>query len=88
MSCICYSVISKDGSWIVGSEEINHGPYMSIGMALRVATSNALAKRSLGQRSRISIHNRTGVIVAEYCLCGDHKIANGQCPHMSSGASV
>jgi hypothetical protein len=88
MACTCCSVIPFDGSWIVECEKVIHGSYMSNGMALRVATSEALAIRRLGRRSRISVQNNAGDIIAEYCLCDDLKMAHRHCPHLTARVLV
>jgi hypothetical protein len=73
MSCTACSVIPVDGNWLVECGKVSHGPYMSNGIAVRVAITEALALRRQAQPSKISIQDRTGRISAEYCLCADFK---------------
>jgi hypothetical protein len=73
MFCTVCSVIPVDGNWIAKCGMVDHGPYMSNGMALRVATSEALELRRQGRRSRISVQNSAGEVIVEYCLCADFK---------------
>lgn len=82
MPCTACSIIPVDGKWIVRCGEQNQGPYISEGMAQRVATTEALALHRDGKRSRISIEDEAGNIRAEYCLCTDFKAAR------SSQASI
>jgi hypothetical protein len=79
MACACCSVIPIDVGWIVECEKATHGPYMSNGMALRVATAEALSIRRLGRRSRVSVQNNAGEIIAEYCLCDELTLAHRRC---------
>ena len=51
----------------------SHGPYLSNGMALRVATAEALALHRQGRRSKICVQNRDGDTQVEYCLCDAFK---------------
>jgi len=73
MSCTACSIIPVDGHWLVTCGKTSRGPYMSNGIAVRVAITEALAFHRQGQRSRVSIQDRTGRISAEYCLCADFK---------------
>ena len=84
MSCIVCSVIPIDGNWIVESGTVRQGPYMSNGMALRVAATEALALHKLGQRSRISVQNSAGEISAEYCLCAILKRRGHRLPQLAA----
>jgi hypothetical protein len=67
--CIACTVVPTADSWIVQCGADSHGPYLSNGMALRVATTEALALRRQGLRAKISVQNRAGDTCAEYCLC-------------------
>jgi hypothetical protein len=73
--CTVCSVIPVDGDWLVEYGKTIHGPYLSNGIALRVAVSEAQALHRQGQRSRISVQDNAGAISAEYCLCADFKKA-------------
>ncbi len=69
MLCTACTVIPLADSWIVQCGADSHGPYLSNGMALRVATAEALSLRRQGRRSKISLQNRQGDTQVEYCLC-------------------
>lgn len=69
MSCIACTVTPMADNWIVQCGEDRHGPYLSNGMALRVATAEALSLRRQGRRSKISLRDRSGETTVEYCLC-------------------
>jgi hypothetical protein len=73
MHCTVCSVIPVDGNWFAKCGAANHGPYMSAGIAVRVATSAALEIRRQGRNSRISVQNAAGEVNVEYCLCGKFK---------------
>jgi len=75
MSCHKCSVVAVGSTWFVEHGKTSRGPYMSNGMALRVAVSEALALRSQKKRSKISVQNSADEISAEYCLCADFKMA-------------
>jgi hypothetical protein len=70
----CHGGLQAD-SWIVQCGADSHGPYLSNGMALRVATAEALSLRRQGRRSKISVQNRAGETSVEYCLCDAFKKA-------------
>ena len=71
MSCTLYSIVPVDGKWIVQCGTDNRGPFMSKGIALRLAFAEASAVHAKGQRSRVSIQDGAGTISAEHCLCAD-----------------
>ena len=71
MHCTVCSVIPHDGDWIAECGAVSHGPYMAKGIALHVATSEALALHRLGKPARVSVQDSAGEIEVEYCLCSD-----------------
>jgi hypothetical protein len=75
MSCTACSVIPVDGDWFVECGKIMHGPYLSNGIALRIAVSEAQTLLRQGKQSRISVQDSAGAISAEYCLCANLKKA-------------
>jgi len=75
MHCTVCSVVPVDGNWFAKCGTVSHGPYMSAGIAVRIATSEALEIRRQGRRSRISVQNTAGEIEVEYCLCSKFKNA-------------
>ena len=75
MSCNVFSVIARRGAWFVGNGSVYQGPYMSNGIAIQVATSEALALRRKQIPARVSVQDSADRICAEYCLCADFKRA-------------
>jgi hypothetical protein len=75
MHCTVCSVIPVDGNWFAKCGTVNQGPYLSAGIAVRIATSEALEMRRQGRRSRISVQNTAGDVEVEYCLCTRFKNA-------------
>ena len=75
MYCTVCSVIPVGSTWVAECGTTSHGPYLSNGIALRVAVSEAQALHRQGKRSRISVQNSAGDVSAEYCLCADFKRA-------------
>jgi hypothetical protein len=71
--CTACTVIPTADAWIVQCGAECHGPYLSNGMALRIATAQALSLRRQGRRSKISVQNRAGDTSVEYCLCDPFK---------------
>jgi hypothetical protein len=75
MTCNVYSVIPVDGDWFVECGKIRRGPYLSNGIALSVAVSEAQALCRDGKASKISVQDNRGTISVEYCLCANLKTA-------------
>ena len=73
MECTVCSVISVKGSWFADCGTTRHGPYMSNGIALRVATGEALALYRKQLPARVSVQDDAGCVCAEYCLCTNFK---------------
>ena len=71
MSCTAYSVIPVDGDWFVECGKIRYGPYLSNGIALRVAVSGSQALCREGKPSKISVQDNGGTVRVEYCLCAN-----------------
>ena len=68
MECTVCSVISVKGSWFADCGTTRHGPYMSNGIALRVATGEALALYRKQLPARVSVQDDAGCVCAEW-LC-------------------
>jgi hypothetical protein len=77
LSCTLCSIIPVGGNWIVRCGTVDHGPFMSKGIAVRLAFAEALAVCAKGQRSRVSIQDSAGAISAEHCLCADFQAVRG-----------
>jgi hypothetical protein len=75
MSCIACSVIPAEGGWIIERQNVRLGPFGSEAMAVHVAITGAVQLREQDQPARVSVHDRSGNVYAEYCLCKDFKIA-------------
>jgi len=64
-SCI---VRPTDKGWMVEYARAQHGPYHSMDMALRVATSQALTMHKSGRPAKVTVLDRSGNVKAEYPL--------------------
>ena len=69
MPCTFCTLLPVGNGWIAECGMTQQGPYLSKGMAFRVAASAAQALRRRGERVKISIQDETGAVSAEYCLC-------------------
>lgn len=56
-------------AWIAECGLERHGPYLSKGMAFRVATAEARALRQRGSDVRVAIQDQNGDVSAAFCLC-------------------
>jgi hypothetical protein len=75
MTCNVCSAIARRGAWFVENGSVYQGPYMSNGIAIQAATSEALALRRKQIPAKVSVQDSAGRIFAEYCLCADFKKA-------------
>ena len=75
MSCTICTVLPIAKGWIADCGKTQQGPYLSKGMAFRIAASEARVLRQNGQDVRISILDELGAVTAEYCLCERFKAA-------------
>jgi len=71
--CTVCSVVPVDTDWFVECRKTSHGPYLTNGIALRVAVSEAQAIYRQGNNSKISVQDRAGDVTAEYCFCANFK---------------
>ena len=78
MSCTACTLIPVSSGWIAECGNMRQGPYLSKGIAFRIAATEALVLRRHGQRVRISIQDESGAVSAEYCLCDKFKVAGGR----------
>ncbi len=76
--CALCSIIPVGGNWIVRCGTVDHGPFMSKGIALRRAFAEAQAVRAKGQRSRVSVQDGSGRVANEHCLCADYLAVRGR----------
>ena len=76
MSCIICTVLHIGTGWIAECGTTRLGPYLSKGIAFRVAAAEAKALRQERKRVKLSLQDENGDISSEYCLCGKFKIAN------------
>ncbi len=74
MSCTVCTLLPVGNGWIAECGMTQRGPYLSKGMAFRVATSEAQALRRRGQDVQIAIQDETGEVSAAYCLCRNFKV--------------
>jgi len=75
MSCTVCTVLPVRNAWIAECGRNRQGPYLSKGMALRVAAVEAQALRQRGNNVRIAVQDESGDVSAEYCLCNRFKHA-------------
>ena len=73
MDCIVCTVISVNDRWYANCGTTRHGPYMSDGIATKVALSEALVFRRKQLPVRVSVQDGTGCVRAEFCLCANFK---------------
>jgi hypothetical protein len=85
MPCTICTLLRLGSGWIAECGKIRQGPYLSKGMAFRVAASEAQALRRHGQNVKITIQDETGAVCAEYCLCRQFKVPR---PHLAAQSSV
>lgn len=64
-SCI---VRPTDKGWMVEYAKALHGPYYSMDIALRVATSQALTVHRKGRPAKVTVLDQSGNVKAEYPL--------------------
>jgi len=86
MPCTACTLIHVANGWIAECENVRQGPYLSKGVAFRIAAAEALALRRHGQRSRISVQDESGAVSAEFCLCDNFKFASQVIAALSSSA--
>jgi len=75
MSCTGCTLLPLRDAWMAECGNGRQGPYLSKGMAFRVAAAEAQALRRRGSNVRISIRDESGEVSAEYCLCDRFKRA-------------
>jgi len=75
MSCTICTLLPLRNAWIAECGTSRQGPYLSKGMALRVAAAEAQARRRRGDNVRIAVQDESGDVCAEYCLCDRFKRA-------------
>ena len=80
MPCMVCTLLPVGTGWIAECGKTRQGPYLSKGMAFRVAAAEAQALRRQGQDARIAILDETGTVSAAYCLCARFKAARAQAP--------
>jgi hypothetical protein len=76
MSCTACTLRPVVNGWIAECGNMRQGPYMSKGLAFRIAATEALMLCRQGQRARISIQDENGEVSAEFCLCNHFKFAS------------
>jgi hypothetical protein len=64
-SCV---VRRTDTGWMVEHDRGQHGPYHSMDIALRVATSEARTAQRGGRRAKVTVLDQSGNVKAEYPL--------------------
>jgi len=67
-ACTTCSVVVINGRWFAECEKTIHGPYLSNEIAIKVATSEALALHRKGRQCSICIRDKDGNVMFEYCL--------------------
>jgi hypothetical protein len=86
--CALCSIIPVGSQWIVQCGTVDHGPFMSKGIALRHAFAEAQAIRAKGQRSRVSVQDRSGKVSTEHCLCADFIAVRGRSPDVGRNSII
>ena len=87
MPCIACTLRPVANGWVADCGNAQQGPYLSKGVAFRIAATEALVLRRHGQRVRISIQDESGAVNAEFCLCGKFKFAWQVTAALNSSAS-
>ena len=77
LPCTLCAIIPVGDDWIVQCATVTQGPFVTKGIALRLAFAEALALHAEGQRSRVSVQDGSGLVSAEHCLCTDFQVARG-----------
>jgi hypothetical protein len=75
MSCTVCTLLPVNNGWIAVCGATRQGPYLSKGIAFRIAEAEAVVLRRQGQAVKISIQDATGEVSAEYCFCDNLKCA-------------
>lgn len=70
MNCKVCTVSFRNGGWYVAETQTTQGPYLSQGIALRIAATIALDNYRKGERMKLRIEDPAGT-TAEHCLCPD-----------------
>jgi len=74
MSCTVCTLLPVGNGWIAECGKTQQGPYLSKGMAFRVAATEAQSLRRRGKDVQIAIKDETGEVSAAYCLCPNFKV--------------
>jgi hypothetical protein len=72
MNCVsCFVKPSAYNGWVaqIGNQEF--GPYLTCDMALKVAITDALARRKSGCPACVVVTDADGTVRAKRCLCAD-----------------
>ena len=81
MDCKHYSIYQDvEGCWFAHLNDRVAGPYLSYGLVLRVATTEIVRVRKLGDNARLVVKNASGTVRAQRCFC--ELLAN--CPQAAS----
>ncbi len=73
MSCTLCTLVPAGVGWFAECGDTRQGPYLSKGMAFRVAAAEAVVLRRKGHGVRISIQDENGEVSAAYCLCDNFR---------------
>jgi|SRR6185369_4586902 len=69
ISCVDCTLLPVRNGWVAECGLERHGPYLSKGMAFRVAAAEARALRQSGSNVRIAIQDENGDVSTAFCLC-------------------
>ena len=70
MDCKQYSIYPDDaGCWLARLNDRVAGPYLSYGLALRVAAAEITCVRKLGNNARFVVKNASGTVRTQHCFC-------------------
>ena len=81
LDCTQYSIYPDAvGGWLVHLNDREAGPYCSHGLAVRVAISEMLRARKLGNNVRLVVKNANSSVRVQHCFCKWFP----NCPHTAS----
>ena len=70
MNCKQYCIYQDaDGCWLAHLHDRVAGPYLSYGLVLRVATTEIVRVRKLGDNARLVVKNASGTVHTQHCFC-------------------
>lgn len=70
MVCKQYSIDrDAEGSWLADLSDRLAGPYLSYGLALRVAMAEITQIRKLGYSAKFVVKNANGTVHTQHCFC-------------------